>query len=191
MKKFIQKIKLSLESNNEIQKRISKAYADGINDATRDLQKNIETAQKRISALTNELIEQEHKYRNLYQKQITEYQNLMKSKCNKCQAINDEERNYLRSMQHILATQLKKIDYMFSRIYEYLENVKTSHHEIMLNAGKVSAMDYMVKNIENDLKALIKYSAKYLSSDIVEKEFLEKQKFINIINDNKKDEEEK
>jgi len=191
MKKLIEKFKLSLASTEDIQRRITKAYSDGLNDATHDFQKNIANSQKRVSELTNEIIEQEKKYRGLYQKQLSEFESRIKIKCNKCQEINDDERNYLRGMQNILAAQLKKIDYMFSRIHEYLENVKTSHQEIMLNAGKVNATDYMVKGIENDLKELVKYSAKYLTADIAEKEFPEKAKIRNSMVNNKIEDKEK
>ena len=188
LKKLITYFKLAHESGTQIEQRISKAYAQGVDDATKNLQKSLAQAQKRVSVLTNELIEQERKFRTLYQKQITEYDAYLKNKCNKCQAITNEERIYLRNMQQLLASQLKKIEYIFIRIHEYLDGVKSAHHEIMLNAGKVNATDYIISTIEKELKTLIQNSEQLLLTEIVEKEFINKTSIKDLLENKTKKE---
>ncbi len=170
----VRRLRLKQIPEDELLKKISDAYLKGVNDATEELIGQVKKLEKQVNDLMDAHTREKNEIKKDYEGALREYDSRMKEKCNRCQKTTTDERTYLRNMQSIFSIKLKKLDYMFSRIKEYLGEVKDHHTIIMLEAGKVSATDHIVLQLERDFQDIAKDSDRLLSTDTVEHELIER-----------------
>jgi len=172
----VRRWRLSQIPEDELLKKISDAYLQGVNDTTEELIDQVKKLEKQINDLMEAHTREKTEIKKGYEDALRDYDSRMKEKCNRCQKTTTDERTYLRNMQSIFSIKLKKLDYMFSRIKEYLGEVKDHHTIIMLEAGKVSATDHIVLQLERDFQEVAKDSDKLLETATVEHELIERYK---------------
>jgi hypothetical protein len=173
--KAFEKIKLMYAQADTIQKKIAEAYMKGVNNTSKDLLVQITEMKNQVKKNIEKNIEDEKALKDEYRKKeinlkkenddiLQEKDKRHKDQCEKCQQTTDAEREYLRKLQNVLTAQLKKLDYMFSRVEQYLETVKDAHDTIMYNAGRVTSVDHMIVSLKKDFKELATFSTPLLDS---------------------------
>ena len=157
--KFFKKIKDNSRTKNKKITNIKVAradgYAQGCEDTSNELIKQIKSLNHRISQLTQDNLKIEENLRHHYEDRINILETRYTSKCKKCMEATESERDRLRKSQDLILDLIQKFNVVFVKVFKHASAVVDEYDNMIKSTCRVKSSKDVLLDIRAEADKII------------------------------------
>jgi len=157
--KPIKKIKEKIRrySKRKMDAKISRAegYAQGSEDATSELMRQIHALNTRIAQVTDENLKIEENLRSHYEDRTNLLESRYTEKCKKCMQTTEAERERLRKIQNMILDLMQQFNVVFMKVFKHADLIVDEHDNVLKSSARIKASKETLMIIKNDADKIL------------------------------------
>lgn len=189
IKKTKDKIREHIKRRSDAKIARVEGYAQGTEDASKELMRQVRALNTRIGELTQENLLIEERLRNHYNERTDILESRHTEKCKKCMLITEAERERLRKNQNMILDLIQKFNIVFMKVFKHANLVVDEHDNIIKSSGRVKASRDILLGIKSEADKIIQKVLPLTSTNITEDSQYDTQPSIPHTKDKEQDKE--